>query len=212
MQRSLTSEVRILPYTLAAVTEYLSSWIPCHVLLSVPVCPAVCPCLSQVRSPMCARCVARPSARAPTSSPTAVNTAATGPSAAHTAKAASSADWTYSATRRHNVFLAACTHRAEAMGIMEICITQVLYVAQEWVLCIEIVDRYLQFCFYMVLWSVTEAKHITCVQVIWAFVFVDLLSLTAFQVDHFNSALRGPDHFVNISSNVIYSVRAGFHP
>lgn len=58
----------------------------------------------------------------------------------------------------------------------------------------------------------TEAKHITCVQVIWAFVFVDLLSLTAFQVDRLDSALRGPDHFVNISSNVIYSVRAGFHP
>lgn len=57
--------------------------------------------LSQVRSLMCAWCAVKHSVRAPIWSPTAGNTAATSPSAAHTALSASRGDWTYSATYRH---------------------------------------------------------------------------------------------------------------
>uniref|UniRef100_A0A8C8RJU7 Uncharacterized protein n=1 Tax=Pelusios castaneus TaxID=367368 RepID=A0A8C8RJU7_9SAUR len=54
----------------------------------------------QVRSPTYARCAAKPSARAPTSSPTAASTRGTSPSSAPCAPKASSARWTYGATRR----------------------------------------------------------------------------------------------------------------
>uniref|UniRef100_A0A3B4ATG1 Uncharacterized protein n=1 Tax=Periophthalmus magnuspinnatus TaxID=409849 RepID=A0A3B4ATG1_9GOBI len=58
------------------------------------------PVLLQVRNHMCVKCVVKGLARAPTSSPTAESTAATGHSTALTVSSASSAGWTYSATRR----------------------------------------------------------------------------------------------------------------
>lgn len=65
---------------------------------------------------MCVRCAVKPSAKAPTSSHTAGSTAVTGLSAALTVSTASSAEWTYSATKRDPVDMLACTLKANGVA------------------------------------------------------------------------------------------------
>lgn len=69
--------------------------------------------IHQVRSHTCARCAVKDSAKAPTSSPTAESTAATVRSAAPAVSTASSAGWTYSATKRRSAAMETFMLRAE---------------------------------------------------------------------------------------------------